>query len=80
MGIVETVWHRDTRASKVVNSDKTHGTEGVAIRVVMVSDFARNGASRSADSGSKDVNEARLGGSIISALIRDGLEIFILWY
>lgn len=63
-----------------MNSDKTHGTEGVAIRVVMVGDFARNGASRIAGSGSEEVNEARLGGSIIPALIRDGLEIFILWY
>ena len=75
--IVEAVWHSETRGPKDGNSEHTHGTEGVVIGVVLVSNLARIDACRGASSGSIDVNEARLDGNILPVPNRDGLGIFI---
>jgi hypothetical protein len=69
------VWHSETKAW---NCDNTQGAEEDAIGEMVVNDFAGIGASRGTRSGSKDVNEARLGGSIIPVPTRDGLAVFIL--
>jgi hypothetical protein len=77
-GIIAALWDSESRGLNGGNSDSTHGTEGVAIGVVVVSELARIDASRSASSGSNEVNEGSLGWIAIPLLTRDGLDIFIL--